>query len=411
MSDLFEYYNGVKLPSSKIITDFTDSLVIHFLVVKKLESSFSKYSDKICKIEKEISSNDNREHVIIIFVNSIPTVNYDGYIFILNENRVFVNKPINKSFTLTNERIINPSVNGISKFIEMKTCWNIIFKVNDNDINFLSFACINKTREQISRLYEKEIKAISTKLKISDEQVISKLIVASKNLDYYEFENTIETKFFKEDPNLIELVNSTDSIHIINSEVSLLDTFIPSLIYSIISMKESIMIYISGKYIRNIIYRFRGNLFEFVSDSIEENIEEQTDENADEDDITEELKTIICSNSMMSNNQSCMNFINKIKEYKYVLLYTKEKLNKSTSLSKYVRVLYEPYINHLKINKQFIQEDDIHFVLDGCTYFNLTNSTLDIKSILFTDDCKSDSEINIKSSINSLQKIAAMLSI
>lgn len=427
MSDLFEYYNGVKMPSSKIITDFSDSLVIHFITVKNLEK-IEKYKNKIKDIKNDILNSDNRDHVIIIFVNSIPIVNYDGYILILNDDKSeFINKPIHKSFILNNGKTIEPFVNGTPRFIEMQTCWNVLFKVSIPDIKYLSFACIDKTKDQIEKEFEDEIKDISLKAKIKKDQVISKLTVCSKRLDYYDFENTIETKFFKEDPNLIDLIDKYDSIHIINSESSLLETFIPSLIYTIISIKESIKIYISGKYIKTLLYRFKDNLFTFESfeNTLKENTLEKNKENTLKENTLNKSKentlkkinreesmiTIICSNTMMSNNESCVNTIEQIRKYKNLLLYTNEKIKYSTEISKYIRTIYEPYVIKSKINKQFIQEDDVHFVLDGVTYFNIINSYLNIKSILFTNECKSLLDINIKSSLKSLQRIASLMNI
>lgn len=404
MSDLFEYYNGVKIPFSKEIVDFTDSIVIHFITVKKLEASYDKYKKHVEKINENILKTDNREHVIIIFINSIPTVNYDGYIFVRNIDGIFINKDIKKSFALSNGKTIYPTVNGISKFIEMSTCWNISFKINDNDINLLSYGCINKSREDISKELASEIESLSNKLKLSKELIISKLIANSKNLDYYEYENTIESKFFKDDPNLNEMIESYDEICINNDEISYIETLIPSLIYTIKSKNDSIKIYLSGMYNKNMLYRF-DNVFPSNASALSSNTLK------DDDTIR---AYIMLSNMDISSTSIANEFINTIKKNKQILLYTKLDIikdMKSKNLkdyAKYIRTIYDNMINHVKDIKSCIQDDNEHLSINGINYFNLTNTSLNIKSILFSDELQDTCNINLKYSIKPLQSIAAL---
>lgn len=111
----------------------------------------------------------------------------------------------------------------------------------------------------------------------------------------------------------------------------------------------------------------------------------------------------------MNSEVNKRNLIESIKDKSPLVLYTREDIKYYTSISKYIRTIYNNMINYSRTNKQFIQEDNEHFNLDGVVYFNLTNSFLDIKSILFTDTAQSDETINIKTSIKSLQAISSML--
>ena len=206
MTDLFEYINGVKLNSKKIIEKFDNTLVLYFITSKNLKNS-NTFINKTRDIATNILETDTKDHIIIVFDNSQLTETYSGFIFVYDKDqKEFHKHNLSEPLQLQTQEI-HLIKNGRPIFLEMFLCWGISFKTDDEDINMLSFKCIGKNKQEIKNDCEIQIEKIYKKYKETKtrEEIVNKLYNISKELDFYELSKVYNDCFKEDNFNLTHL--------------------------------------------------------------------------------------------------------------------------------------------------------------------------------------------------------------
>ena len=112
------------------------------------------------------------------------------------------------------------------------------------------------------------------------------------------------------------------------------------------------------------------------------------------------------SESMFLKNPSDSE--NETRETK-LLMYFNGSFNRNDEIVKYLKAIYQPFVNFPKINKKRINQKAFHFSDEGTTYFNLTFSNVKESSWLFSNRI-SDTKPNEIYSMKSFQTLSLLYS-
>ena len=333
---LFESINGI--PVTKSLVNFSQTLTVHLIAEKTLKPRESAYDSKLKKLAEVIkNSNDEMDHVCIIFENSFPCVDYKYMLFVLDDKFNFNlerSPVINlKSGTYQVEKNKHPIC------LSMFECWGVDFKIDDEELKMLAFKS-NELDKFMNELCE-----ISERLNKPVETIVAR--ICSIEPDYYSFENTFETEFFRENP----FIKFKDVHIIVNS------TWTKQCVQSLLYVLEDSKVEIEGVIPKLLNARF--NL--------------QTD-----------LKT---KNALIVSKKYDSNLVlETLNKFENVVVVTETESIKSTNkeVVEFLSDIYEPIISYPKENKYIIQDDFYHISIDKNSYMNISNSPFKAKTYVFS---------------------------
>lgn len=378
--DTFEFNNGVKMPSSKILSNFSKTLFVHLKPVKTL-SEPGKY-EKILKNESQTIT-DEEDHFVIIFENSIPTVSYKGYVYKLDykddggDSREFQRITSDETTTKTNEKIYIKK-SSLPQFLAMNECWGITLDYNNKEFENFAYCCRGKSEEEILRDYSKHINQFSQIFEKPQETILRTIMNMSKHIDFHKNENTPEYGFFKNDPLLKAFLSAHVGIHVrVDSDNGHSKEFMPALLYYSKTINKNV-------FVDGAVSVYLSNIFN------EHSLEGITDIG------------LIVVKSRLSTKQDKQDILKLLEENHKILVYTRDyDIQINTDFGNLVVSSYSQLMKFMEPSKIIPYDSPYTSNINGSRYINISNTHIKDSSFVFQEH---NTEIpNITISIKSLQ--------
>ena len=374
--DTFEYINGVKMPSSKILSNFSKTLFVHLKPVKSL-SDPGKY-DKALKNDFG-NIIDEEDHFAIIFENSIPTMTYKGYVYKLDyENpREFQRITSDETTTKTNEKIYIKK-SGAPCFLSMNECWGITLDYNNKEFENFAYYCRGKTEDDILKEHYDDISKFSKIFKKPQETILRTIMNMSKHIDFHKNENTPEYVFFKNDPLLKAFLSAHVGIHVrVDSDNGHSKEFMPALLYYSKTINKNV-------FVDGCVSTYLSNIFN------EHSLEGITDIG------------LIVVKSRLSTKQDKQDILKLLEENHKILVYTRDyDIQTNTDFGNLVVSSYSQLMKFMEPSKIIPYDSPYTSNINGSRYINISNTHIKDSSFVFQEHNTETPNINI--SIKSLQ--------
>lgn len=378
--DTFEHINGVKMPSSKILSNFSKTLFVHLKPVKTL-SEPGKY-EKILKNESETIT-DEEDHFVIIFENNIPTMSYKGYVYKLDYNesggdsREFQRIVSDETTTKTNEKIYIMK-SGLPQFLSMDECWEISLDHNNKEFENFAYYCRGKSEEEILKECSDDISKFSKSFKRPQEVILRTIMNMSKHIDFHKNENTPEYMFFKNDPLLKAFLSAHVGIHVrVDSDNGHSKEFMPALLYYSKTINKNV-------FVDGCVSQYLSNIFN------ERSLEGITDVG------------LIVVKSRLSTKQDKDDILKLLEEHHKILVYTRDyDIQTNTDFGNLVSSSYSQLMKFMEPSKIIPYDSPYTSNINGCRYINISNTHIKDSSFVFQEHNTETPNVTI--SIKSLQ--------
>lgn len=381
--DLFESINGVKMPSSRILSNFPKNLFVHLKPVKTLERP-EKY-ERFVKSESE-KIVDEEDHFLIIFENSTPTVSYEGLVYKLDEGNEGDDGDFHREFQLITENETKTKTNDtirivdskMPRFLSMLECWGICLDYHNKEFENLAYHCKGKSEEEILNDYSKEISDFMLTLKQPQETIVRAIMNISKHLDFHLNENTPEYVFFKNDPLLNNFLTKHVGIRVlVDSKNGHSKEFMPSLLYYAKTINKNVFV--------------EGHVSKYLSIVFNEQSLEGIDDVG-----------LIVVKSRIKTSQDKKYITKLVEENHKILVYTCDyEIENNTDFGNMVVSRYSQLMKFMEPSKIIPYDSPYTSNINGSRYINISNTHIKDSSFLFEEH---NSKIpNILVSIKSLQ--------
>lgn len=380
--DTFEYINGVKMPSSKVLSNFSKTLFIHLKPVKSL-SDPGKY-DKALKNDFG-NIIDEEDHFAIIFENSIPSMTYKGYVYKLDYENPREFQIITADETETkNGGMIYIRKSGAPCFLSMNECWGITLDYNNKEFEHFAYYCRGKTEEEILKEHYDDISKFSKIFKKPHDIIVRTIMNMSKHIDFHKNENTPEYVFFKNDPLLKAFLSEHVGIHIrVESDTGHTKDFMPALLYYSKTINRNV-------FVDGCVSTYLSNIFN------ERSLEGITDVG------------LIVVKSRLSTKQDKEDIMKLLEENHKMLVYSRDfEIQNNTDFWKLVSSSYSQLMKFVEPSKLPPYDSPYTSNINGSRFFNFSNTHIKDSSFVFQEH--NTETPNVMFSIKSLQLVSKII--